>query len=110
MRYQWLRSFLMVLGIFPMTAAAFAQSGSLTVTPPGGSGQAQGAFQGSVPSSAPSSQPLSLSLEEALRRGLRYNLGAISSQQTFRQAQGASVAALSQLLPNLSGKLLETDQ
>jgi outer membrane protein TolC len=93
-----------------MTPSLFAQTGPPAVTPARGSMQPQGAFQGSVPSSAPSSQSLSLSLDEALQRGLRYNLGAITSQQSFRQAQGESIVALSRLLPNLSGNLREIDQ
>jgi outer membrane protein TolC len=93
-----------------MSGVVFAQTSSLEVTPPSGLGQTQGAFQGSVPSAAASSEALSLSLDEALKRGLRYNLGAINSLQGSRQAQGESIAALSPLLPNLSGYLLEIDQ
>ena len=110
MRYQWLRSSLMALSPFLVAVSAFAQTGSLAVTPTGGPTQAPGAFQGSVPSGAPSSGPLSLSLDEAVKRGLRYNLGAINSQQSLRQAQGESIVALSPLLPNLSANLLEVDQ
>src|SRR5882672_9571548 len=110
MRDQWLRSSLMTLSLFLVAVSAFAQTGSLAVTSPGGSTQAQGAFQGSVSSGAPTSGPLSLSLDEAVKRGLRYNLGAINSQQSLRQAQGESIVALSPLLPNLSANLLEVDQ
>jgi outer membrane protein TolC len=110
MRHQWFRSFLVVLGLFPMAASAFGQSGSPIVTPGNGSLRTQGAFQGSVSSGAPSSQPLSLSLDEALQRGLRYNLGAINSQQSFRQAQGETIVALSELLPHFNSSLRETDQ
>src|SRR5260370_12057223 len=93
-----------------MSASVFAQTAALAVTPPSGLPQGLGAFQGSVPSAAPSSEPLSLSLDEALKRGLRYNLGAINSMQSLRQAQGESIAALSPLLPNLSSYLREIDQ
>jgi len=110
MRYQWLRSSLMALSPFLVAVSAFAQTGSLAVTPTGGPTQAPGAFQGSVPSGPPSSGPLSLSLDEAVKRGLRYNLGAINSQQSLRQAQGESIVALSPLLPNLSSSLREIDQ
>ena len=72
--------------------------------------QTNAPFQGSVSSGAPSDQPLRLSLDDALQKGLRYNLGAINSQQSLRQAQGESIAARSQLLPNLSGNLHETVQ
>src|ERR1700722_380140 len=67
-------------------------------------------FQGSVGAGAPSDQPLRLSLDDALQRGLRYNLGAINSQESFRQARGENVVARSVLLPNLSGGLLESVQ
>src|SRR5713101_65044 len=110
MRYLWLRSLLVAFSLIPMATSVFAQTASLAVTPPSGLAQAQGAFQGSVPSAAPSSEPVSLSLDEALKRGLRYNLGAINSQQSLRRAQGESIAALSPLLPNLSGYLREIDQ
>jgi outer membrane protein TolC len=93
-----------------MTSLVYAQTTSLAVTPPSGLAPAQGAFQGSVPSAAAANEPLPLSLDEALKRGLRYNLGAINSLQGSRQAQGESIAALSPLLPNLSGFLLEIDQ
>jgi outer membrane protein TolC len=110
MRYQWFGCFLVILGTFPTTAPAFAQAAPSVVTLPTISVQAQSAFQGSVPSGAPSSQPLALSLDEALQRGLRYNLGTINSQQNLRQAQGESIAALSQLLPNLNGNVREIVQ
>ncbi len=100
----------MALSPFLVAVSAFAQTGSLAVTPTGGPTQAPDAFQGSVPSGAPSSGPLSLSLDEAVKRGLRYNLGAINSQQSLREAQGESIVALSPLLPNLSANLLEVDQ
>jgi len=110
MRYLWLRSLLVAFSLIPVAASVFAQTASLAVTPPSGLAQAQGVFQGSVPSAPPSSEPVSLSLDEALKRGLRYNLGAINSQQSLRRAQGESIAALSPLLPNLSGYLREIDQ
>jgi outer membrane protein TolC len=110
MRYQCLRSFLLALSLFSAAASAFAQTGPLTATPSSGPVQAQGAFQGSVLSGPPSSGPLSLSLDEALKRGLQYNLGAINSQQSLRQAHGESIVALSPLLPNLNGYLREVDQ
>src|SRR5260370_18567490 len=101
MRYLWLRSLLVAFSLIPMSASVFAQTASLAVTPPSGLPQGLGAFQGSVPSAAPSSEPLSLSLDEALKRGLRYNLGAINSSQSFRQAQRRCIAPLTPLLPNL---------
>jgi outer membrane protein TolC len=72
--------------------------------------QVQGAYQGSVPSAGAAGPPFALSLEEALRRGLQYNLGAIGYQNGIRQAEGVRSVVRSELLPNLSGDVLVTEQ
>ncbi len=95
MRYSWFYFLFLASSALLLVVPGYAQSG---------------AFQGSVHSSVPPDQPLSLSLNDALERGLRYNLGAITSQQSLRQAQGESLAARSALLPNLSGNLREIVQ
>jgi outer membrane protein TolC len=92
MRTPWFRFFFLMFGILVPAVSALAQSGP---------------FQGSASSGPPTSQPLSLSLDDALQRGLRYNLGGITSEQSSRRAQGESIAARSDLLPNFSGKLRE---
>jgi len=97
MRYRCLRSILLATSLLPMATCAFAQTNS-------------SALQGSVPGDAPSSGPFALSLDEALKRGLRYNLGAIESQQSARQAHGESIVARSPLMPNLNGYLREVDE
>jgi outer membrane protein TolC len=95
MRYSWLRVLFPLALLILECAPSFAQSGS---------------FQGSVSSGPVSNQPLNLSLDDALQKGLRYNLGGIVSEQSMRQAQGESIVARSQLLPNLNGGLLESVQ
>ena len=110
MRYRWFRVLLVAFSLFVVRTSVRAQTGTLAVTTENSAAQPQGAFQGSVPSGPPSSGPLSLSLDEALKRGLRYNLGGIDSQQGLRQAHGASIVALSPLLPNLNSYLHEFDQ
>jgi outer membrane protein TolC len=97
MRYRCLRSILLATSLLAMATCAFAQTNSF-------------ALQGSVPGDAPSSGPLALSLDEALKRGLRFNLGAIESQQSARQAHGESIVARSPLMPNLNGYLHEVDE
>jgi outer membrane protein TolC len=89
----WLRRLFLFVICFLMAAPGFTQSA---------------AFQGSVGAGAPTGQPLPLSLDVALERGLRYNLGAVTSQQSVRQAQGQSISARSLLLPNVNGGLQET--
>ena len=95
-----LLSFVFVAAVF--SPAAAAQSVTSASAPP--------AFQGSVPAVLPSSGSFPLSLSEAIERGLRSNLGAISADDAFRQAEGRRTAALSQLLPNVSGYLREVDE
>jgi outer membrane protein TolC len=72
--------------------------------------QVQGAYQGSVPSGMAAGPSISLSLDEALRRGLQYNLGAIGYQNGIRQAEGERAVVRSELMPNLSGNLLLTEE
>lgn len=110
MRYKWLRLILVALSLIPVAASASPQNDSPAATSLMGRVQTQGALQGSVQSGPPSSGPLLLSLDEALKRGLRFNLGAIDSLQSLRQAQGATIVARSPLLPNLSANLREVDE
>jgi outer membrane protein TolC len=72
--------------------------------------QVQGAYQGSVPSAAAAGPGFALSLDEALRRGLQYNLGAIGYQNSIRQAEGLRASVRSELMPNVSGNLLVTEE
>jgi outer membrane protein TolC len=110
MRYKWLRPTLLTLSLFPMGASIFAQTDSPAAASSIGRPQSQGALQGSLPSGAASGGPLLLSLDEALKRGLRFNLGAIDSLQSVRQAEGAIIVARSPLLPNLNANVREVDE
>ena len=107
MRYRCLRSIFLAMSLLPMATCAIAQTDSLAASSSSSRSLSQGALQGSVPGDAPTSGPLALSLDEAVKRGLRYNLGAIESLQTVRQAHGESIVARSPLLPNLNGNLRE---
>jgi outer membrane protein TolC len=95
---------LLALSLLLVAASAFAQSDSLA-TSSSGRPQSQGSVPGDVPPG-----PLNLSLDEAVKRGLRYNLGTIESQQSLRQAHGASLVERSALMPNLNTYLREVDQ
>jgi outer membrane protein TolC len=115
MRNHTLHFLTAVPSLFLLSVAAFAQASSSVGTLPAetraaNAGVSQNSFQGSVPSGTSTGQPLPLSLDDALQRGLRYNLGAINSQQSLRDAQGQRIVTLSKLLPNLSGNLREGDQ
>jgi len=76
-----------------------------SLPPPG-----QATLQGSVPPAGTAGPPLQLSLDEALRRGTEYNFGAISVQNSVRQARGQRLIELGALLPYAAGSLLVSDQ
>uniref|UniRef100_Q024G3 Outer membrane efflux protein n=1 Tax=Solibacter usitatus (strain Ellin6076) TaxID=234267 RepID=Q024G3_SOLUE len=72
--------------------------------------QVQGAYQGSVPAGTSTSTPLALSLEDAVKRGIQYNLGSVTASDATRQARALRLAALAELLPDLTGNVRETVQ
>src|SRR5438552_1861161 len=77
--------------------------------PPASSGPQQTSpFAGGVPSGTVTSQPLVLSIGDAINRALAHNLGVLVSEQGVEQARGGRWVALSELLPNVSGRLSET--
>lgn len=65
---------------------------------------------GSVPSGTATPDTIALSLRDAVDRGLRYNLGVVVLEQSNRTAVAARLAALSGLLPNVTGRVTETSQ
>lgn len=67
-------------------------------------------YMGAVPSGKASADSIPLTLTEAIRLGLERNLGTILSSQKQRTARGERMVALSQLLPNLSGRITESSQ
>lgn len=70
----------------------------------------QNPFLGSVPPAAPSSTPLVLTLHEAIDRGLKTNLGLLLSESANESARGDRLRTLSALVPQLTGRVGETDE
>jgi len=70
--------------------------------------QVQGAYQGSVPGSVTGNGTISLTLAEAIQRGLQYNLGALDSSASLKQARAQRLSALSQMLPNIYATITES--
>ncbi len=70
---------------------------------------AQNPFLGSVPQK-PIPGIFPLSLRDAIDRGLNYNLGVVFATHSERQAEGARLNALSKLLPNISARVIGTEQ
>jgi len=88
------------------TPASSAGSNSVNTLNP--SIQIQGAYQGSTPSGEVTTQPLPLTLEDAIQRGVRYNLGSIGTGNVARQARAQRLAAIAQLLPDITGGVRES--
>jgi len=70
--------------------------------------QVQGAYQGSLPGPVPGDGPIPLTFAEAIQRGLKYNLGALDSSASRKQARAQRLSALSQMLPNIYATISET--
>ena len=70
--------------------------------------QVQGAYQGSVPGPTPGDGPIPLTFAEAIQRGLKYNLGALDSSASMKQARAQRLSALSQMLPNIYATISES--
>jgi len=87
-----------------------APSTTATVNTLNPSVQVQGAYAGSTPGVANMPFNGKLGLREAIQRGLAYNLGQTGATQALRQAEGQSKQALSTLLPNLNGTVIENVQ
>src|SRR5580704_16357171 len=67
-------------------------------------------FAGGVPTGTASNEPLSLSLSETITRALEHNLGVLTADEAMEAARGARWRAPSELLPNLNGRVTQTQQ
>lgn len=67
-------------------------------------------FLGGVPTGVASAEPMKLTILDAITRALDHNLGVLTAEEALGRARGARWIALSQLLPNVSGRVSETRQ
>lgn len=72
--------------------------------------QIEGLYRGSVPQGEVAAAPLRLSLEDAVKRGIQHNLGAVTAGGAARQARALRLASLAELLPDVTGNVLESVQ
>jgi outer membrane protein TolC len=70
----------------------------------------QSSFNGSEPEGKASSEVLQISFQEAIERGLRNNLGLLLSGDQTIMARGEKWKELSNLLPNVSARVVENVQ
>ena len=67
-----------------------------------------GQYQGSVFDPSVPSKAIVLSFSDAIELGLRFNLGEITTGNLQTQVRGQRLAALSQLLPNVTGVMSQS--
>jgi len=72
--------------------------------------QAASPFLGSVPTGQATGGVVDLSLKEAFRLALKYNLGMVESGQDTRAAHAMRLRNLSALLPNISARVMASDE
>lgn len=85
----------------------FSQS---TGAPPASVPAPQNPFLGSSPEGQVSSEVLQIDFKDAIDRGLRNNLGLLLAGDQAENARGERWKQLAELLPNLSGRVLENAQ
>jgi outer membrane protein TolC len=69
-----------------------------------------GTFLGGVPSGEVTNETIPISVLDAIRRALEHNLGVLTAEQALGRANGAHWRALSELLPNVNGRIAEQRQ
>jgi outer membrane protein TolC len=67
-----------------------------------------GGYQGSVLDSSASASELTLTFDNAIQRGLHFNLGGVTAGNQQSEFRSQRLAALSQLLPSVTGVLSQT--
>ncbi|HKB11554.1 MAG TPA: TolC family protein [Vicinamibacterales bacterium] len=69
-----------------------------------------GTFVGGVPSGTSTGGVITITVVDAIIRALDHNLGVLTAEQSVGHAQGTRWRALSELLPNVNGRVTETRQ
>src|SRR2546425_7649322 len=87
-------------------ATTSSQSGSSGTR--GGSGSTLSPYLRGVPTGTATAETLSLTIVDAVQRALEHNLGTLLAEQRVSEAGGARWRALSDLLPDVRGRLSAT--
>ena len=85
-------------------------AGSLVGVPVPGAAQSVESLTHGVPAGQISAEPIALSLRDAIRRGLEQNLGVILEEQRLKGTESVRLAAMSELLPHVSGSIRQSRQ
>jgi outer membrane protein TolC len=67
-------------------------------------------FLGGVPSGTATAQPIAVTILDAIGRALEHNLGLLNAEESVGRSEGSRWVALAELLPNVSGRVVENRQ
>jgi outer membrane protein TolC len=91
-----------------VAALLLAASPAMAQIRPGPAVPQTSPFLGGVPTGTATTEPIKLTAIDAIFRALDHNLGVLLSEQNTETARGERWAALSRLLPDVSGSVKET--
>jgi len=91
----------------PATLFSQSTSGSPTTTPSVSLPGPENPFQGSEPEGKATAEVLQIDFKDAIDRGLRNNLGLLLASDQSETAHGERWKELAELLPNVSGRIVE---
>ncbi len=100
----------LVFLILSSPAALLSQSSGSPTTPSISLPGPENPFQGSEPEGKATAEVLQIDFKDAIDRGLRNNLGLLLAGDQAETAHGERWKELSELLPNVSGRILENVQ
>ncbi len=86
----------------PARPAPAGGSSSSPMTPPAS------IFLGGVPTGTKTADAIRVTVVDAIQRALDHNLGVLTAEQEVGRAEGARWRMLSELLPNVNGRVSET--
>jgi outer membrane protein TolC len=101
---------LLVVGAGANWSVAAQEQIPALIVPPTLQRPVPGPFLGGVPSGTATSDVQTITVVQALTRSLEHNLGVLAAQNNLGRAQGARWRALSDLLPTVNGRIVETRQ
>jgi outer membrane protein TolC len=119
MNHHPFRLVFLLLLVLPAANVASGQPASAVQSSPGMSAQPTrsqplavppGSFLGGVPTGEQTGAIEKITVISAISRALEHNLGALTANNSLLKAQGAHARALSDLLPNINGRVGETRQ
>ena len=103
-------SSLLSLAFLSLALSAFSAAQTASSPTPSINPGNQNPYNGSDPETTPEPQVLQIDFKEAIDRGLRRNLGLLLASDQAQNARGERWKELAELLPDISGRVMENVQ